>query len=142
MAVNLALLLKTTFLAKFIKRECRGALYTTKGFAACRLPGTFKRKSSCPLGALQSSDNSEKSMKTNYSWLSLCLKFRHDQFWIIFSSSEFLPNWRKKYLFIVTNAIQQWRTLSIINGLCTLGRSGRCKTKSKFLHRLDNVLIL
>lgn len=80
MAVNLALLLKTTFLAKFIKKECKGASHTTKGSAACSLAGTYKTESSYPLGALQSSENPEKSMKTNYFLLSLCLKFSHDLF--------------------------------------------------------------
>lgn len=102
MAVNLALLLKTTILAEFIIRECKGALYNTKGFAACRLARIFKKTSSYPLGALQSSDNSKTFVKTNYSLLSLCWKFRHDLFWIVFSSSKFLSNWRRNIYLLIS----------------------------------------
>lgn len=100
--VNLALLLKTSILAKFIDRECKGSSYNTKGFAACRLARIFKREFSYTLGALQSSDNSKIFMKTNYSLLSLCLKFKHDLFWIVFSSSKVLSNWRRNIYLLLS----------------------------------------
>jgi len=65
-----------------------------EAIGACKLSRTFKREN-YPSGTLQSGDNSKTFIKINYSLFSLCLKFRHDLFWIVFSSSKFLSNWRK-----------------------------------------------